>query len=130
MGGGYGVAYIKETALLETLGNETNFDPFQTCREYSQDYQCIVKFVVTVVLVEDVDNLSFCIEWKCCFIEVDLRPSFNHLHQFQVFFNGCFQVLEFKKNWPPSYLKVMLIKMGPSKDIWIYGFWNFGSCTK
>jgi len=55
-------------------------------------------------------------------MQVDLRPSFNHLHQFQVFFNGCFQVLEFKKNWPPSYLRVMLIKMGLSKDIWILDF--------
>jgi len=55
-------------------------------------------------------------------MQVDLRPNFNHLHQFQVFFNGYFQVLEFKKNWPPSYLRVMLIKMGPSEDIWILDF--------
>jgi len=59
LGGGYGVAYTKESAFLETLGNEVNFDPFQTCREYSQDYQCIVKFVVIVVLVEDVEQLIF-----------------------------------------------------------------------
>jgi hypothetical protein len=44
-----------KTALLEILGNEANFDPFQTCNEYSRYYQCIVKFAVTVVLVEDVE---------------------------------------------------------------------------
>jgi hypothetical protein len=57
--GGCGVAYTKESALLEILGNEANFDPFQTHREYSGDYQRIVKFVVTVVLVEDVEQLIF-----------------------------------------------------------------------
>jgi len=59
LGGGCGVAYTKEIALLETLGNEAKFDPFQTCREYSRNYQCIVKFVITIVLVEDVEQLIF-----------------------------------------------------------------------
>ncbi len=59
MGGGCGVAYIKETAFLEILSNEANVDPFQTCREYNWDYQHIMKFVVTVVLVEDVEQLIF-----------------------------------------------------------------------
>jgi hypothetical protein len=30
-------------------------------------------------------------------MQVDLKSGFNHLHQFQVFFNGCFWVLELKK---------------------------------
>jgi hypothetical protein len=59
LGGGYGVAYIKKIVLLETVVNEANFDPFQTCRKYSRDYQRIVKFVVTLVLVEDVEQLIF-----------------------------------------------------------------------
>ncbi len=59
MGGGCRVAYTKEIALLETLNNEANFDPFQTCREYSWDYQRIVKFGIIVVLVEDVEQLIF-----------------------------------------------------------------------
>jgi hypothetical protein len=59
LGGGCKVAYTKETALLEILSNEANFDPFQTCRKYSQYYQHIVKFAVTVVLVEDVEQLIF-----------------------------------------------------------------------
>jgi hypothetical protein len=35
LGGDCGVAYTKEIALLELLGNEANFDPFQTCKKYS-----------------------------------------------------------------------------------------------
>ncbi len=34
-------------------------DPFQTCREYSSNYQHIVKFAVIIVLVEDVEQLIF-----------------------------------------------------------------------
>jgi hypothetical protein len=30
-------------------------------------------------------------------MHVDLKPSFSHLHQLQVFINGCFQVLEVLK---------------------------------
>jgi hypothetical protein len=59
LGGGCEVAYTKEIVLLETIGNEANFDPFQTCKEYSQDYEHIVKYVVTIVLVEDVEQLIF-----------------------------------------------------------------------
>jgi hypothetical protein len=59
LGGGWGVAYTKETTLLESLSNEANLDPFQTCREYNRDYQRIAKFVVVVVLVEDVEQLIF-----------------------------------------------------------------------
>jgi hypothetical protein len=34
---------------------------------------------------------------------------------------------KFISSWSPSYLRVMLIKMGPSKEeMRIYGFWNFG----
>jgi len=56
-------------------------------------------------------------------MQMELRTGFNHLHQLQVFFDGCFQVWKFLKNWSPSYLKVMLIKMGPSnEDIWFLDF--------
>jgi hypothetical protein len=55
LGGGYKVAYTKEIALLEILGHEANFDPFQTCKEYNRYYKCIVKFAVTIILVEDVE---------------------------------------------------------------------------
>jgi hypothetical protein len=61
-------------------------------------------------------------------MEVDLRPSFSHLHQLQLFLDDYFQVLEVLKNWSPSYLKAMLIKMGPSnEDIWFldFGFLDF-----
>jgi hypothetical protein len=45
-----------------------------------------------------VEELITCIEWNCFIMQVDIRPSFSHLHQFQVFLDGCFQVLEvFKK---------------------------------
>ncbi len=59
MGGGCEVAYTKETTLLETLNNEENLDPFQTCKKYSRDYQRLVKFAIIVVLVEDVEQLIF-----------------------------------------------------------------------
>jgi hypothetical protein len=45
--------------LFKFLGNEANFNPFPTCRKYSEDYQRIVKFAVTVVLVEDVEQRIF-----------------------------------------------------------------------
>jgi hypothetical protein len=57
--GGCGVAYTKKITFLEILGNGANFDPFQTCRECKRDYQRIVKFFVTIVLVEDVEQLIF-----------------------------------------------------------------------
>jgi hypothetical protein len=57
--GGCRVAYTKEIVFLEILGSEANFDPFQTCRKYSKYYQCIVKFVITIFLVEDVEQLIF-----------------------------------------------------------------------
>jgi hypothetical protein len=59
LGGGCAIAYIKKIVLLETLGNEENFDPFQTCREYSRDIQRTVKFVIIIVLVKDVEQLIF-----------------------------------------------------------------------
>jgi hypothetical protein len=57
--GGWGVAYTKEIALLKILSNEANFDPFQIRREYNRDFQHIMKFAVTIVLVEDVEQLIF-----------------------------------------------------------------------
>jgi hypothetical protein len=56
-------------------------------------------------------------------MHVDLRPSFIQLRQFQVFLNGCFQVLEVFKKLVTIIFKMMLIKMGPSnEDIWILDF--------
>ncbi len=51
--------FTPKKLLFKFLGNEENFNPFQTCKEYSKDYQHIVKFAVIVVLVEDVEQLIF-----------------------------------------------------------------------
>jgi hypothetical protein len=97
LGGGCGVAYTKEIALLETLSNEANLDPFQTCREYSRDYQRIVKFVITIVLVEDVEQL-LALSGNVVLCRWILDQALSNYINSKYFFNGCFQVLEvFKK---------------------------------
>jgi hypothetical protein len=48
---------------------------------------------------------------------VDFRLCLSHLHQLQVFFLLLFLGFgRFLKNWSLSYLRVMLIKMGPNNE--------------
>ncbi len=89
------------TEIINALANHSNtrltflFSNKIQLKSFICVTTCIVKFEVTVVLGQGCGTIYLlALSGNVVLCSWNLRLGFSHLHQLQVFLDGCFQVLE------------------------------------